>query len=153
METDTLAKVAGRCRLAGVAPIVPVRRVSRTTDFYTQVLGFTLCDRNAEGTFAYLAREGAGVMLLDLKDASALKATAEFLSAYFWVEGLEAYYHSIRPMLDRLPENRIQPLFRKPDGRAEFHVRDPDGFLLFFGEALGGEALGGEAQAGEALGT
>ncbi|MEM9144692.1 MAG: VOC family protein [Pseudomonadota bacterium] len=123
-------------RLKGMAPIVPVRRVARTVEFYTQVLGFDLADRNADGTFAYLVREGAGIMLLDLSDARALKATGEFLSAYVWVRGVEAYYESIRPMLDRLPSNRVQPLFQKPDGRAEFHVRDPDGFMLFFGEAL-----------------
>lgn len=135
MRND-IAEVASRARIQGVAPIVPVRRVARTVDFYTQVLGFSVVDRNSEGSFAYLQREGAGVMLLDLKDVQALKATAEYLSAYFWVTDVEDYYESVRPMLDRLPESRVQPLFRKPDGRAEFHVRDPDGFLLFFGEAL-----------------
>lgn len=136
-----IAEVASRVRLTGAVPIVPVRRVARTVDFYTQVLGFTLEDRNAEATFAYLRRDEAGVMLLDLKDPQALKATAAYLSAYFWVSDVEGYYDSIRPMLERLPETRVQPLFQKPDGRAEFHVRDPDGFLLFFGEAL--DAPGG----------
>ncbi|MEO1600451.1 MAG: VOC family protein [Pseudomonadota bacterium] len=138
MSSETADVVdATAARLTGVVPIVPVRRVARTIDFYTKVLGFTLADRNIEGTFAYLTRDGAGVMLLDLKDVKALQATSSYLSSYIWVDGVEAYYASIRPMLDRLPEGRLQPLFHKPDGRAEFHVRDPDGFLLFFGEALG----------------
>ena len=126
---------AAGARLRGVSPIVPVRRVAKTCAFYTEVLGFTLRERNAENSFALLARGEASVILLDLDDARALRATADYFSAYFWVEDVAAYYAEIAPQLARLGERRVQPLFAKPDGRQEFHVRDPDGFLLFFGEA------------------
>ena len=139
LSDETLAEprvaAGSEARLTGACPIVPVRRVDRTVAFYTDVLGFDLLDRNAGGTFAYVGRGGAGVMLLDLHDAKALQATGAFMSAYLWVEDVVAYYDEIRPALSRLPENRVQPLFEKADGRHEFHVRDPDGFLLFFGEA------------------
>mgnify|MGYP006278024899 FL=1 len=132
------AQVGAAARLSGATPIVPVRRVERSVAFYERVLGFGLRERNAEGSFAVLARGGASVMLLDLGDPAALQATAHYLSAYFWVEGVASYYAEIRPQLDRLGERRVNALFTKPDGRQEFHVRDPDGFLLFFGEALAG---------------
>lgn len=125
-------------RIVGACPIVPVRKVDRSVAFYREVLGFDLIDRNREGTFAHVGREGAGVMLLDLSDAQALKATSGYMSAYFWVENLPAYFAAVRPALDRLPQNRVQPLFEKPDGRHEFRVSDPDGFMLFFGEVARG---------------
>ncbi len=135
METET-AGVVTRTRLRGVAPIVPVRRVDRAVDFYVGVLGFRLADRNAEMTFAHVVRDGAGLLLLDLADAKALRATADYLSAYVWVEDVGALWAELRPRLERLGPNRVQPIFEKPDGRREFHVRDPDGCLLFFGEAI-----------------
>lgn len=127
------SEVLERAGLRGIAPIVPVRRVARSVDFYTAILGFTLRDRNPEMTFAHVVRDGTGLMLLDLGDPQALRATAAFLSAYVWVEGIETLWRDLSPQLDRLPAGRVTPLFDKPDGRREFHVRDPDGFLLFFG--------------------
>ena len=103
-------------------------------DFYTRTLRFTLRERDEAGTFAYIERDGAGLMLLDLDDYRAVKATHDYLSAYFWVEGIQALYDEVMPRLAQLPDKRFQPLFTKPDGRREFHVTDPDGFLLFFGE-------------------
>lgn len=123
-------------RFAGASPIVPVRRVSKTTSFYTEVLGFSLRDRNADGTFALLERGGASVILLDLNDAKALRAVSDYFSAYFWVENIGDYYREIQGKLALLGERRVHPLFTKPDGRQEFHVSDPDGFMLFFGEAM-----------------
>lgn len=125
-----------RGRLAGASPIVPVRRVFASLPFYQEVLGFALADRDADGTYALLRRDGTSLILLDLGDVKALRATAAYLSAYVWVEDAGVYWHEIRPQLDRLPPNRVNPLFAKPDGRHEFQVRDPDGFLLFFGDAF-----------------
>lgn len=124
----------GSARLEAVVPIVPVRRVSKSLEFYTKTLRFTLRERDAAGTFAYIDRDGAGLMLLDLDDYRAVKATHDYLSAYFWVIGIQEFYDEVMPRLQRLPDKRFQPLFTKPDGRREFHVTDPDGFLLFFGE-------------------
>lgn len=132
------ARAAAGVRLRGASPIVPVRRVDKTAAFYTDILGFRIREANAEGTFAYVARGEAGVILLDLGDAKALRAVADYFSVYIWVEGVAAYYAEIAPKLAGLGERRVQPLFAKPDGRQEFHVRDPDGCLLFFGEALTG---------------
>lgn len=122
--------------LRSANPIVPVRRVARSAAFYTDVLGFELRERNPEGTFAHLTRGGAGVILLDLGDAQALRAVSDYFSCYFWVRDVGAYFREIRPQLDKLGERRVRPIFTKPDGRQEFHVSDPDGFMLFFGEAL-----------------
>lgn len=134
---DREGAVLDRGVLTGIAPIVPVRRVARAVDFYVHVLGFALADRNPEMTFAYVTRDGAGLMLLDLGEPEALRATASYQSAYVWTTDVEALWRELEPRLSRLPEDRVMPLFRRPDGRAEFHVRDPDGVLLFFGAPPG----------------
>jgi len=36
--------------------------------------------------------------------------------------------------LETLPEGRVRPPFTQACGMREFHVKDPDGFLLFFGD-------------------
>ena len=122
-------------RHCGASPIVPVRRVPRTAAFYTDILGFELAEQSAEGTYALVRRGETSVILLDLGDAQALRATANYFSAYFWVENVADYWREVEPRLASLGERRVRPLFLKADGRAEFHVRDPDGFMLFFGEA------------------
>ena len=132
-----MAEVIEDVGLRGIAPIVPARRVTRSVEFYTQVLGFTLAERNTEMTFAHVERDGTGLILLDLADAKAVQATGHYLSAYVFVDGVERLWDEVAPRLEQLPVNRVTPLFTKPDGRREFHVRDPDGFLLFFGEKPG----------------
>lgn len=130
-----MAEILDRTGLRSIAPIVPCRRVTRSVAFYTEVLGFRLADRNAEMTFAHVQRDGTALMLLDLADAKAIQATAQYLSAYVFVDGIARLWAELEPRLAQLPANRVTPLFAKPDGSREFHVRDPDGFLLFFGEA------------------
>jgi catechol 2,3-dioxygenase-like lactoylglutathione lyase family enzyme len=130
---ETVERVA----LLGIAPIVPVRRVARSIDFYAQVLGFSVRERDARGTFAYVERGGVGLMLLDLDDYRSAKATSEYFSSYVWVADVDALHAELAPALERLPEGRWTPVRTKPDGRREFHVTDPDGFLLFFGEPAG----------------
>ena len=40
--------------------------------------------------------------------------------------------------LETLPEDRVRAPFDQPYGMREFHVKDPDGCLLLFGEAKAG---------------
>lgn len=129
-----MSDVMERVALKGVAPIVPVRRVARTVGFYTEVLGFDLVDRDRAMTYAYVRRGEAGFILLDLGEPEAVRAAAHYQSAYVWVEGIEGLWTALEPRLSRLPAGRVRPLFAREDGRREFHVRDPDGVLLFFGE-------------------
>lgn len=128
------APLAGRTALRSMSPIVPVRRIARSIPFYTEILGFELRERDEAGTFAYLARDGVGLMLIDLDDHKSVRATTEFLSAYVWVEDAAALFRALEPALASLPEKRYSDLVVKPDGRREFRVTDPDGFLMFFGD-------------------
>ena len=122
-------------RIEGAATIVPVRDVATTVAFYTEVLGFERQAVSDDGTFAMVARGPAMLQFLQTDDAGALAATAKNISVYILVKGLDALYVALAPKLAALPAGRVRPPFDQPYGVREFHVKDPDGCLLFFGES------------------
>ncbi|MEM9010459.1 MAG: VOC family protein [Pseudomonadota bacterium] len=125
-------------RLEGIAPIVPVQDEGVTLAFYRDVLGFEVRVHAPENRYALVARDEAAVALLGGADAAALRATASNISAYIWVADLDALWAELEPALAALPKGRVRAPFVQGYGMREFHVKDPDGFLIFFGEDAGG---------------
>ena len=116
--------------------IVPVRDVAATVRFYADVLGFAPASVPDGESFATVRRGGAAIHLLHADDEQALHATAHNISMHVWVRGLDALYETLKPKLDALPKGRARPPFDRSYGVREFHVKDPDGCLLFFSEML-----------------
>lgn len=114
--------------------IVPVRDVLRSVDFYADVLGFERRFISDDKNFAIVVHGRAALHFLQADDEASLTATANHISVYIWVRQLDAVYAQYRDKLDLLPEGRVRPPFDQPYGMREFHVKDPDGCLLFFGE-------------------
>lgn len=114
--------------------IVPVASIARSLAFYREVLGFTAEGYSAGDGFVTLRRGGAALSLLESQDAASLKATANQISLHIWFRGLDALYETLKPSLESLPEGSLRPPFNQPYGVREFHVKDPDGCLLFFAE-------------------
>ena len=123
--------------LQGAATIVPVRDVALTVAFYVDVLGFEKRELSDAGAYGLVACGEVGVMVLRSGDAAALLATSNNISIYIWVDGVDAFYNALKPKLDALPQGRVRPPFNQPYGMREFHVKDPDGCLLFFGQEIG----------------
>ncbi len=116
--------------------IVPVSDVRRTVDFYVDVLGFEQRFVSQDETFAIVLHGDAAIHFVKAGSPDALKATAENISIYLWVRKLDALHDLLKPKLDRLPENRVRKPFDQAYGMREFHVKDPDGCLLLFGEEI-----------------
>lgn len=114
--------------------IVPVKNVRATVAFYVDILGFEDRMVSDDGTFAILVHGEAAIQLVQTDDAEALRATAENISIYLWVKHVDALHAQLKPKLDTLPEDRVRAPFNQPYGMREFHVKDPDGCLMFFGE-------------------
>ena len=123
-----------RPEILNAATIVPVRDVAATLQFYEDVLGFERKLLAEDGSFGIAERGGAAVEFIATEDAGALKATATNIALTIRVRGLDALYAALKPQLDTLPEGRVRPPFDQPYGVREFHVKDPDGCLLFFAE-------------------
>ena len=115
--------------------IVPVRNISETMDFYADTLGFERRFVSDAQDFAIAVHGGtATIHFVATEDADALRATANNISIYLWVRGLDQLYDQLKPKLDTLAQGRVRPPFDQPYGMREFHVKDPDGCLLMFGE-------------------
>lgn len=119
-----------------IAPIVPVCDVAASVDFYADVLGFERRFVSEDKSFAMVVHSGFAIQFLACDDPEALKATANNISMYVWVKHVDALYEQLKPKLDALPEGRVRPPFDQAYGMREFHVKDPDGCLLFFGEEI-----------------
>jgi len=123
-------------RLAASAPIVPVRDVDASVRFYVSVLGFERVFVAADRSTGEVARDGARIMFVACEDAETLSVTASNMSVYLHVEGLDALWRELAEGLNALPRNRVRAPFDQDYGMREFHVKDADGFLMFFGETL-----------------
>lgn len=121
-------------RLEYAATIVSVRDIATSVAFYTDVLGFAAPLVAEDNGFAIVRRDGAAIHLLQTDNAEALAATANNVAIYIMTTGVVALYAQIEHLLDGLPEDRVRPPFLQDYGMREFHVKDPDGCLLFFAE-------------------
>lgn len=119
------------------APIVPVRNVERSISFYVETLSFEIVHWTDDNTFALVRRGPVHVQLIACDDPHVLAVTATNIAMYIEVDGLDALYDRLKPRLDLLPKARVRAPFDQDYGMREFHVKDPDGMLLFFGEAVG----------------
>ncbi len=116
--------------------IVPVRDIHRTVDFYVDTLNFERRLVTDDGQFAIAVHGEAAIHFLKADDASALEATANHFSIYLWVNGVDQLYCDLTPNLQQLDEDRVRAPFDQPYGMREFHVKDPDGCLLMFGQPV-----------------
>ncbi len=114
--------------------IVPVADMARSLAFYCEGLGFAAEGYAPGDGFVTLRRGGAALHLLESDDPASLAATANHISLHLWVSGLDTLYLALRGFLEALPDGRLRPPFEQPYGVREFHVKDPDGCLLFFAE-------------------
>jgi catechol 2,3-dioxygenase-like lactoylglutathione lyase family enzyme len=116
--------------------IFPVIDIETTVDFYADVLGFERRMISDDKTFAIVVHGQAAIHFTKTNDEQALRATANNISIYLWVRQIDKLFEQLKPKLDLLPKDRVSPPFTQPYGMREFHVKDPDGCLLLFGENI-----------------
>ncbi len=112
-----------------INPIVPVKDVLVSADFFEKVLGFDV-EYKAEH-FGLVRRDNAGLRLLRAGDKVGQQA------CYIVVDDVDALYAELKPELDKLPGRRVRPPFDQDYGMRELHVVDLDKLLIFFGQPIG----------------
>lgn len=122
--------------IESAATIVPVSDVRRAVVFYVDLLGFDLGFVAEDQSFARVSRDGATIQFIHTANPEVLNATANNISIYLTVDGVDSLYETLRPGLETLGAGRVRAPFDQSYGMREFHVKDPDGCLLFFGERL-----------------
>jgi len=123
------------------APILGVRDVRKTAEYYRDVLGFRLdpehgvCQPTADepgGVYAIVERGGAMIHLqIRRGDLPSRERQTFERDVYLYVTGLDALHAD----LEARDANIVQPPRNAPYGIREMVVEDPNGYRLAFGEA------------------
>lgn len=130
---ETVVSESSQPRFYGIEPILEVADLATSLQFYSRQLGFTVeFEFGDPVSHAGLFRgdwstQGARLQLTQRASASRIPSAALYLI--------------VAPRLDMLYEEFqrrdvpiLEAIATRPWGRREFSVRDPDGYLLRFGE-------------------
>ncbi|MEO0379385.1 MAG: VOC family protein [Pseudomonadota bacterium] len=117
-----------------ITPFVPCTSLERQLGFYCDALGFEVGFQ--ADNYAFIRRDAVAVRLVEVWDSVDLTHPERQNSFYVDVTRLDDLYAVLKPKLDTLPEGRVRAPFDQDYGQREFHVKDEDCTLIFFGEAL-----------------
>ncbi len=119
------------------APYFPVADIEQTAGHYERVLGFT---REYIGgsppQFAILSRDGLAIMLRRVPQPEHIipnEKQGGTWDAFFWVRDARALHAELA---ERGADVVYGPIVQEAYHMEEFAVRDRDGYVLGFGQAL-----------------
>jgi len=119
------------------APYFPVANLEQSVNHYERVLGFRR--EYVGGTppqFAIMSRDGLPIMLRSVPTPEQIKPNERqggTWDAFFWVSDARALHAELR---DRGADVVYGPLVQEAYRMEEFAVRDREGYVLGFGQAL-----------------
>jgi predicted enzyme related to lactoylglutathione lyase len=117
------------------APYFPVGDVERSTTFYEEVFGFKR-EYIALPQFAICSRDGLAIMLRKISDPALIRpseAQGGTWDAFFWVQDARALHAELAK---RGAKVVYGPIVQDQYQMLEFAVRDCDGHVLGFGQAI-----------------
>ncbi|BDX07876.1 VOC family protein [Planctobacterium marinum] len=121
-----------------MTPMLNVRDIFKSLDFYQQALGFELVSPMEElihFRWGIIAADGTEFMLSESECAPKLESHIDPLSDNSWSVNFYFYPANIEQLHETLVANQFQPTELKMTdyGMQEFSIQDPDGHLLSFG--------------------
>jgi uncharacterized glyoxalase superfamily protein PhnB len=121
---DQAAAKSTAAKLLALTPMLQVRDIARTVAWYETVLSF-LCTGKEDG-WCRLERDGVALMFMRNAHLGEPHATA---TQYIYVDDAMALWNAIKDSVTAEwgPE-------QMPYGMLEFAIKDPDGYLLSFGQ-------------------
>ena len=118
--------------LSGTAPLVCVSDVKASLAFYTNALNFEQVIINDKAGYALVRRGNLLIAMIQTDDKPALVATATNVAAQLWMDDVAGYWDSIKGHANEYPSIGITGPVDRDYGVRELHIKDPDGFLMFF---------------------
>ncbi len=126
-----------------MSPLLAVRNIKETIEFYTNVLGFEMgmVFPDAENPeYADLSKDGMVLMVIPAKDHG-ISAEERFgigITLYLNIDGdIDEYYHELKKNGVSFTED----IKDEPYGVRDFTVADPDGYRLAFTEVTARQCL------------
>ncbi|PTY05138.1 bleomycin resistance protein [Opitutaceae bacterium EW11] len=127
-----------RARLVGSAPVLLVRDVVKSANYYRDALGFTY-DRfwGDPPAFVILSRDGMHLMLDQAPAGHVIvpnwQVDENIWNVYFWVTDADALLAEFRQRGARIDYD----IHDKPYKIREFGIQDLDGYDVAFGHPIG----------------
>ena len=127
-------------RFQSITPNLLVRDVTKSTEFYRDVLGFTMGQTvpdQAPFVFVWMKRDEVSVFLNDINAAAhdypdaAKMSPGGTAALFFIVSDVDGYHARVAPHAPI-----VMPLKTQFYGMREFAVTDPDGHLITFAERI-----------------
>ncbi|MCC2606340.1 VOC family protein [Planctobacterium marinum] len=121
-----------------MTPMLNVKDIFRSLDFYQDALGFELLSPMEElihFRWGIIAADGTEFMLSESESAPQADAAIDPLLNHNWAVNFYFYPANIKALHDALLKKKFQPTALKQTeyGMQEFSIQDPDGHLLSFG--------------------
>lgn len=125
-------------KIVGSAPILLVKDVVATANYYRDQVGFTVNGMWGEPpSFCILERDGYCLMLSFTDKENAIrphhKVVENMWNVYFWVNDVEAIFQELQERGAKID----YALCDQPYGCREFGIQDIDGYDIAFGQDLG----------------
>jgi uncharacterized glyoxalase superfamily protein PhnB len=110
-----------------LVPMLQTNDMSRTREWYETMLGFQ-CVAAQGNEWCRLARDEVAIMFMRNEHLGLAQATA---TQYFYVDDVMALWNTVKEQSSAEwgPE-------KMPYGMLEFAVKDPNGYLLSFGQQV-----------------
>jgi catechol 2,3-dioxygenase-like lactoylglutathione lyase family enzyme len=110
--------------------MLAVADMDATIAFYADVLGFAPVRTSPQ--YSILQRDGLTIHFQVAASEEVMACVRGHTEIYIEVSGIHALWKRAETFKDRY---RIRDLFDQPYGMTEFHIEDPNGCLVFVGEA------------------
>ncbi|MBV8520000.1 MAG: VOC family protein [Acidobacteria bacterium] len=118
------------------APYVPVTDVEQAASHYESVLGFRRdYAAGSPPQFAIVSRDGLAIMLRLVDDTRIVPNERQggTWDVFFWITGADALCAELRA---NGADVVYGPIVQRDYSMREFAVRDPNGYILGFGEPI-----------------
>lgn len=111
-------------RLTKIVVMLPISDIKRSMEFYQSVLGFEVQSHHDEWGWAFLVRDGCGLML----DRSINSGKGRDAIAYLYTDDVDEYYRQVKKT-----GHEVEPPAVTFYKMREFRLTDPDGNELWIG--------------------
>ena len=112
-----------------ISPMLAVADMEKTLAFYQDMLGFVPTMKSAE--YAIVARDGQIIHFMKAASEEVMKRLRGHVEIYIEVRGIRGMWDQVKSFKIRY---KIRDLFERDYGMTEFHIEDPNGYLIFVGE-------------------
>jgi catechol 2,3-dioxygenase-like lactoylglutathione lyase family enzyme len=123
-----------------ISPMLAVADMEQTLAFYQDMLGFVPTMKSAE--YSIVARDGQIIHFMKAASEEVMKRLRGHVEIYIEVRGIHGMWDHVKSFKIRY---RIRDLFDRQYGMTEFHIEDPNGYLIFVGEPTSAESKAGGA--------